>query len=162
MPVDEVLAAGDLLRIAQDACPAMRRGPQSHHMRAMSDRAVVRIFSPMIKSNVDRHLEICALRFAIFALRLSLRTPEGQIMEPGATPGTPGATLQVNPKKHRKPWKGAIRKFATRPDIDDDLCPLLPSRIVEVARFVSIVAAVPPVERIVPHRLRQMKGRNRR
>ena len=43
LPVDEVLAAGDFLRIAQDGRAAMRRRPEPDDMRGMPGGPVVSV-----------------------------------------------------------------------------------------------------------------------
>ncbi len=55
LPVDEVLAAANPQRIAQDARAAMRGGPQPHDMRAVTDRLVVRVMRLVIEGYVNCH-----------------------------------------------------------------------------------------------------------
>ena len=61
MPIDEMLAARDALRIAENLRPAVRRGPKSHDVGSMSDKLIVSVMRLMIKGGVDRHGEVSAI-----------------------------------------------------------------------------------------------------
>ncbi len=54
LPVDEVLGGRDLHRVAGDAGPRMRRGPQAHHMRAKLYRLIVAIAGDVVEGGDDR------------------------------------------------------------------------------------------------------------
>src|SRR6266853_205198 len=55
VPVDEVFAARDSLRVAEDLRPAMRRGAKSYDVRPMADRLAVSVMRFMVKGGVDGH-----------------------------------------------------------------------------------------------------------
>ena len=55
MPVDEVFAARDFLRVAENLRPAMRRRPQAHDMRAVAHGLVVGVVRLVVEGDVDGH-----------------------------------------------------------------------------------------------------------
>ena len=55
VPVDEVLAALDSLRITEDLRPTMWRGSKPYDVRTMADRLVVGVVRLMVKRGVDGH-----------------------------------------------------------------------------------------------------------
>ena len=59
MPVDEVFATRDSLRVAEDLRPAMWRGSKPYDVRPMADGLVVGVVRLMIKGSVDGHGSHC-------------------------------------------------------------------------------------------------------
>ena len=55
VPVDKMFAPCDALRVAEDLCSAMGRGPESYDMRSMTHGLVVSVLCFVIKGGVDGH-----------------------------------------------------------------------------------------------------------
>ena len=55
LPVHEVLARGDVERVARHARAAVRRRPQTDHLRAEVDRAIILIARGVMETDQDRH-----------------------------------------------------------------------------------------------------------
>ena len=55
LPVDEMLCRLDTKRIAQNPRPRMRRGTQSHNLRAEIDQPVILIVRFVMERDVDGH-----------------------------------------------------------------------------------------------------------
>ena len=54
-PVDEMFFRRDFQRVAQNARPRMRRGPQPHDLRAEIDQPVVFVVRLVVERDVDGH-----------------------------------------------------------------------------------------------------------
>ena len=55
LPVDEMLGRGDLQRIGNDGCPAVRGRTQTHDLRPQLDGPVISVGRPMMQRDVDAH-----------------------------------------------------------------------------------------------------------
>ena len=55
LPVQEMFLGLNLQRVAEDARPAMGRGPQPHDMRRVPDLAVVGVMGPVLEGDVNGH-----------------------------------------------------------------------------------------------------------